>query len=180
MKLNLKIIPIAAVILIIIFTGIYVYKNNFSMEGRLESIAKLPLPDGWYSHKLRSNSVIFTQQKELPDIGNTEGYGYGKQIGVGTSKIDTSPEEWAAINMQDDPLIISKTWDSIGGYKVLKAEQYTEADEILAYYIFTNDYLYFAYLYPIETYDSLSKKNVRDMENLKIFEQIVDSIIKII
>jgi len=150
------------------------------MEGRLESIAKLPLPDGWYPHKRGNNSVIFTQQKELPDIGNTEGYAYGKQIGIGTSKIDKSPEEWAAINMQDDVLIISKTWDSIGGYKVLKAEQYTEADEILAYYIFVDDRLYFAYLYPIETYDSVNKKNARDMENIKLFEQIVDDAIKVI
>ncbi|MFC1663360.1 hypothetical protein ACFL04_04340 [Patescibacteria group bacterium] len=47
----------------------------------------ITLPDGWYAHDMGSGHIIILQTETLPSVGETEGFAFGTQIGMGCGDI---------------------------------------------------------------------------------------------
>lgn len=120
-------------------------------------------PVGWYSHYI-NGGLLLTRQKELPDIGATEGYAYGEQISISLVPLNASPEEWVAQKTYfdlGDVLIRKAEWDTSNGYKLLRVERETPAAPQLSEYLFVGNKVYIFSLYPISN------------ANMAIFEEMV-------
>lgn len=134
------------------------------------------VPSGWYFHRISGAYVLLTRGEKLPGIGNTEIYAYGEQIGIELLKTDRSPEEWAALQApDDDPLVLSKRWNTERAYKVLRVEHEAAgaAGKQLTQYLFTNNRVYAFSLYPLESFDSANNHSVRNEQNIVVLEQVL-------
>lgn len=178
-KLALGIIIAGAIIAAAIFylpIGPESASNPKSDEKMSLSTEYLTVPDGWYLHRLSNTDALLTKNRDLPNIGNTERYAYGEQVGIELIKLDRSPEEWASLQAPDeDPLILSKQWGTSNGYATLRVEQEAAgaAGKQLTRYLFVNDRAYIFSLYPLEIYDSLKKLFVRNEQNVALLEKIL-------
>jgi len=135
-----------------------------------------PLKD-WYSHRISGN-ILLTRQEELPDIGATEIYAYGEQIGIHLIKNELSPEEWAAQKAYidlDDVLVSSKEWSTYHGQKLLTVEHEAAGAgrKMLTKYLFAGDLIYIISLYPLETYDDESGVYVRNDEGVRDLSRVM-------
>ncbi len=158
------------ILIILVVAGYFIYQQT-------NSFPKIQVPEGWYKHNLNSSvGFLLTKSKELPEIGATELFTYGEQIGFNSFKIKQTPEEWAEQTMLDeDPLFISKTWSSINNYKMLTVKQITQADDMLTQYIFKDNTVYSLYLYPLEkcTIDKCSENE----EGLGVLNAIIQDFV---
>lgn len=133
-------------------------------NGVILSDKNISVPEGWHLHRLSNSYFLLTRQEKLPEIGGTELYAYGEQIGISVIPIDTTPEEWVAQKMHidlDDVLVKKATWGMADGYKLLRVEHETPADPQLSEYLFTENVIYIFSLYPIPN------------ANTAIFEEMV-------
>ena len=114
----------------------------------------LPLPEklsaGWYAHRTSDTSFFITMQKDLPNIGATEGFAYGDQVGVSLATTTLTPQVWVSEQqwLNDTALIISKNWVEAHGHTMLQIEHQTEASPELTDYLFVGDRVYTITLYP--------------------------------
>lgn len=162
--------PYIILLVILLITGaIFVLKKNM----RNLDPADFNIPTGWYMHEMNSGNLLLTRQKELPDIGATEGLAYGEQIAISSIKLDQPIDSWIAQRIpDDDSLYISKERGTLNGHQTLKVEHEAEAaGKILDYYIFSADHAYVFSLYPLETIGS--GKTIRNTADIKILEQLV-------
>jgi len=132
---------------------------------------------GWYSHHISGN-ILLTRQEELPDIGATEIYAYGEQIGIYLIKNGLTPEEWAAQKAYidlDDVLVSSKEWSTYHGQKLLTVEHEAAGagGKMLTKYLFAGDLIYIVSLYPLETYDDESGVYVRNDEGVRDLSRVM-------
>lgn len=115
----------------------------------------IPIPDeippGWYVHQLNDSHLILTKQKELPDVGGTEGYAYGDHISISVSEFDgDNPENWPHLVWIDDvALVKEKSWIDVGGMVALKVmhEAAGASGEQITWYLFYDDKVYELSLY---------------------------------
>jgi len=136
-----------------------------------------PLKD-WYAHRISDNYILLTRQEELPDVGATEGYAYGEQIGINLIKSDMSPEEWVAQKVfidLDDVLVLSKEWSTYNGQKLLTVEHEVAGagGKMLTEYLFAGDLIYIVFLYPLEIYDDASGAYVRNKEGVQDLGRVI-------
>ena len=126
------------------------------------------LPEGWYAHRITDTSFFITRQKVLPDIGATETYAYGDQVGVYITINTLSPEIWMAqrsgFDLNDVALIKSKIWTESHGHPLLQVEHQTPASDQLTDFLFVGDRVYTISLYPYP-----------GGEGLGIFNTFIDS-----
>jgi hypothetical protein len=132
------------------------------------------LPVGWYAHAMDNGSILITRQKELPNIGATEGLAYGEQIAISWVQLDQPIDAWIARRIpNNDPLYSAKERGTLNGYQTLKVEHEAEAaGKILDYYIFSDKHAVIFSLYPLESTDA-SGKTTRNTADVKILEQLV-------
>jgi hypothetical protein len=155
MKKTKLIITLFVLVLIVVITIVYLHTNNnevFNTRELSDSYLPLPekLPDGWYAHRTSDTSFFITLQKDLPNIGATEGYAYGDQVGVSLATTTLTPQLWVAGQqwLDDTALIISKNWVEAHGHTMLQVEHQTEASPELTDYLFVGDRVYTITLYP--------------------------------
>jgi len=117
----------------------------------------IPIPDkippGWYVHQLSDSRIVLTKQKTLPDIGNTEGYAYGDQIGMSVIKFDGDPkrpEDWPQLAWaEDEALVKEKSWTNVSGMTALRVrhEPGAASGGQITWYLFGSDRVYELSLY---------------------------------
>jgi hypothetical protein len=126
--------------------------GDWSATNVTDSFLPLPekLPAGWYAHRTSDTSFFITLQKNLPNIGATEGYAYGDQVGVSLSTTTLTPQVWVTGQqwLDDTALIISKNWVEAHGHTMLQVEHQTEASPELTDYLFVGNRVYTITLYP--------------------------------
>ena len=127
------------------------------------SLLSLPgdLPSGWYAHRSSDTSFLITKQHDLPDIGGTESYAYGDQVGISLLTTTLSPRAWAASQqwLGDEALIRKTTWTVIHGHALLQIEHETQARPQLTDYLFAGKYVYVISLYPSSSESGLNLFN---------------------
>ena len=108
------------------------------------------VPPGWYVHRMNERSLLITKQEKLPDIGGTEGYAYGEQVGVSLSMNGRTPQEWVEQQewLDDEALVKAKTWTERNGRALLQVQHETEASGQLTSFLFVDDKVYTISLYP--------------------------------
>ncbi|MCR4323082.1 MAG: hypothetical protein NUV61_03260 [Candidatus Azambacteria bacterium] len=154
---------------------------NAEVRAIINAINTFPIlitpPNGWYIHHTNSGNLLVMKQKELPNIGATEGYAYGEHISISTTLMSASPKEWVAqkthIDLDDHALVRKSDWEMIGEYLVLRVEHEAAgaAGKQLSYYIFNGDRVYIASLFPLEKCsDAVCVENDG---GIKALEQIV-------
>jgi len=117
----------------------------------LPTLPDVPAPAGWYAHRQNYASIMFTKTTNLPSLPATEGYAYGEQIDV--SAVPLTPG-WAGLNIGTASGTIGEPpasdWGTLNGYRTIKAEISTEADNELIYAVFdpTRYTVYEFTLYP--------------------------------
>jgi len=154
--------------------------NNTCQLVHTPALEITKLPEGWYAHRKTDSFIILTRQKELPDIGATEYYAYGEQIGINLIPIETSPETWVSQYIDlDDVLVKEVAWSIVddgddvfdpGDITFLRVEHNTPADMQLTYYVFESDFVYVFSLYPLEP---------QSIERLEALESVIRSYISI-
>lgn len=132
------------------------------------------VPAGWYLHRTHPSAVMLTEEQKLQDIGATETFAYGEQIGISVMKIDKSPKEWIAHWVPDnDPIFLTKEWGVLNGYPTFITEHISPAADVLDIYLFKDGHAYVFSAYPSKLYDKASKSMVRNMEVITLTEQIM-------
>lgn len=155
MKKTTLIIILFSFIFIIFVAIVYLNTNNkeaFNIRKLSDSYLPLPekLPAGWYAHRTSDTSFLITLQKDLPNIGATEGFAYGDQVGVSLATTTLTLQAWVAGQqwLDDTALIISKNWVEAHGHTMLQVEHQTEASPELLDYLFMGNRVYTITLYP--------------------------------
>lgn len=119
------------------------------------------VPVEWYEHRLSDTHIILTRQKDLPEVGATEGYAYGEQINISVLPVSTPSKEWVSQNFIDlnDVLVKEAVWSIVDNgdniidpndITFLRVEHETPAQPQLTYYVFENERVYVFSLYPLE------------------------------
>ena len=164
------------------FVGVECVNNTCQLiqSFTLGAVENTQVPSGWYQHRMSDTHMLLTKQQELPDIGGTEGYAYGQQINIEVIKRDVPYKEWLALYVGDDALVSSKEWSTISGYEFLRVEQEAggAAGKVLNYYVFVDDLVYIFSLYPLESYDPISEENIRNTENIKALDYLLQAFIE--
>lgn len=160
------IVFILAIIVVVIFA--MKTKNEFA------DLPSLGLPPDWYAHRVNDTTTIFTKEKNPPSKEDPT----SERITIYTEKLDRPMEEWAtwrAPEPKDDPLVISKQWSTLNGYKVLRVEREPgpAGGKTLEYNVFKDDTVYIFVFHPLETYDVASGKTIRNTTDIQILKQIV-------
>lgn len=129
-------------------------------------------PSDWYPYP-NGDAVLLIKSKELPKIGDTEGYAYGEQIIVSVSELNGVWGEKISVAEYIkgfDPGIISKNEVTINGLSMVRIERSEEEANAntLHYLYFKNDKVFSFYLYPLDYgfSSNLYNKNVKDFEKL--------------
>lgn len=155
-------------------------RPNFNTEERSAQDKKsdmelqdISAPAGWYMHRISKANILFTKEEQLPNIGNTEAFAYGRQINVTIVNANGSAENWIEEQTQPDVLINSKQWEVINGGKVLKVGMNGGADKFLVYYIPSGDVVYEYMLYPSKIYDPSTKTYAQDEEGIKMIQTMI-------
>lgn len=166
---------------ILVIVGFFIFNSpKDTIENKpVSTNIKLSVPDGWYLHRLSDTSVLLTRQETLPDIANTESYAYGEQISLNVIPMTkTSPEAWVAQKTYidlTDTLILKSEWGEIDGHKLLSVEQMAAgaSGKIMSRYLFVDNIVHIFSLYPLESYDPISKEQKRWVKNIDTLEQIL-------
>lgn len=166
---NKKIIGTVFILAIIaVATFVMKTKNEFA------DIPSSGLPSDWYMHRINNTTTIFTKDKNPPSKEDLA----SERISIYTEKLDRPMEEWAtwrAPEPKDDPLVISKQWSTLNGYKVLRVEREPgpAGGKTLEYDVFKGDTVYIFVLHPLEAYDAASGKTIRNITDVQVLKQIV-------
>ncbi len=159
-------------------TGVLKFNDLKTEIPETKYLFKIESPKGWYSHRISDNRILLTRQEKLPEIGATEGYAYGEQIGINLINIKISPEEWVAQKKYidlDSEFILSKKWSTFYGQKLLIVESETGGafGGQYAQYIFTDNSVYVISLYPLKIYDDSSKTYIRNTSAVHDAERVL-------
>lgn len=169
-------IPLVILALTAIVTIAYLNTHDTGCcdnKGLSDSYLPLPqnLPKGWYAHRTSDTAFFVTTQKDLPDIGATEGYAYGDQVGVSLVTTTLSPQAWVTQQqwLNDTEMIISKNWTEAHGHSLLQIEHHTGASPQLLDYLFIDDRVFTITLYPnkgagLSIFSELQEKYSADPE----------------
>lgn len=138
------------------------FSFNDSEQNIEEPNLKLILPEptltlpNWYIHYQNNGNIIYTRTKELPTIGDSEGYAYGEQINVSVMKFDGTeykPEEWEPISwVNDEAMVREYEWTELYDFTVLRIRHMAGgADgESVTVYLFAKDRVYNISVYPVD------------------------------
>lgn len=131
------------------------------------TLPPVPVPEGWYEHRLTDSRSMLTRSPTLPDVG-PDPRAHGEQISISTGRFDgeqDNREQWHYIRwvFEDEVLVRNWSWTTVRGLDALRVESEAAGASggVLYYFIFSGDQFFTLSLYPFDT-----SEHVEEFEEL--------------